>query len=443
MITLKHGNATDLMFSMLQTREAAGLLPGGATGPSMFFDRLMDAESDQPDKDKLEALANSMNEASDDAEGAADIPAGVTFLGQFIDHDLTLDMLSALGEASEGELPNFRTPRLDLDSVYRDGPGLFPFAYDRNFHFVVGTDGNSGDLPRNSAGIALIGDPRNDENMFVSQLHGLFLRFHNYLLDQETGGGEASEEQFERVCATVRALYQSIVVTEYLPAIVADSVLTPMVEAFWKGALPGPVDWANAPDMPFEFSAAAFRFGHSQVRSSYRVNGSKTAGLFDVGGFKPVDSDANVAWNLFFDFGDGRYQKARTIDSNVAKALFMLPPRIAGNDGPSLPFRNLVRGQHTFGLPYGEDVAAAWGMPSKTHDKVEKAGLVKSPLWFYVLAEAEDHGGKLGPVGGTIVAGTILNLLLRDSESIAHTGGPDSAGRMNALAGASTTGKPA
>lgn len=438
MTSIRHGSVAEAMFGVMQARDAAGLTPGSPQ-PDTVFDRMLPPENDQPDEDKLRILADSMNEGTNASGGDAEIPAGVTFLGQFIDHDLTLDLVSKLGVEADAGLPNFRTPRLDLDSVYRDSPEHFPYAYDRNFHFIVGTADNPGDLPRNSAGVALIGDPRNDENMFVSQLHGLFLRFHNFLLDQETGGGTASEEHFLRVRSAMRALYQSIIVSEYLPAIVTDSVLQPMVDGFWKGVLPGPVDWTKMPDMPFEFAAAAFRFGHSQVRSSYRVNGSKGAGLFDIGGFNPVDPDSNVAWNLFFDFGDGAFQKAREIDSNVAQALFDMPDRVAGKDGPSLPFRNLVRGQHTFKLPYGEDVAAKWNLPSKTHDKVKAAGLTKSPLWFYVLAEAEDFDGKLGPVGGTIVAGTILNLLLRDSGSIAHTGGPVTPGQMNQVARASVT----
>lgn len=423
MTKLKHGSFAELMESMMVSAGAEGLRLGGAGGaePDKFFGRLFDPEPNQPDVEKLKALADRMNEASDDDAGAAVIPAGITFLGQFIDHDLTLDMMSKLGELQEGETPNFRTPRFDLDSVYRNGPGDFPFAYDRNYHLIVGTRENPKDLPRNSAGVALIGDPRNDENMFISQLHGLFLRLHNRILDQETGGGDATEAQFETAQDKVRAIYQSIVVGDYLPSIVQEGVLDPMVDGFWKGALPGPVDWTSAPDMPFEFSAAAFRFGHSQVRGRYWLNAKNTAELFDLGGFGPHPVGSNVEWNLFFDFGDGRLQYARQIDTNVANVLFRMPPRVAGDEGPSLPFRNLERGQRTFGLPYGEDVVAAWGLPAiDRHPKVEAAGLEKTPLWFYILAEAESHGGKLGPVGGTIVAGTILNLLLRDQGSIAY-----------------------
>jgi len=198
MTSIRHGNVAEAMFGVMQARDAAGLAPGGAQ-PDTTFGRMPQPEKDQPDEDKLRILADSMNEGTNASGGDANIPAGVTFLGQFIDHDLTLDLMSRLGADAGDGLPNFRTPRLDLDSVYREGPEQFPYAYDRNFHFVVGTADNPSDLPRNSAGVALIGDPRNDENMFVSQLHGLFLRFHNFLLDQETGGGPASEEQFIRV----------------------------------------------------------------------------------------------------------------------------------------------------------------------------------------------------------------------------------------------------
>lgn len=174
--------------------------------------------------------------------------------------------------------------------------------------------------------------------------------------------------------------------------------------------------------MPFEFAAAAFRFGHSQVRPGYRANATQRLGLFGRGGFQAVPEDFNITWNFFFDLSDGNSQVTRKIDTLVSRPLFQMPPRVADPNGPSLPFRNLVRGQLTFLLPFGEDIAAAWGFEPITHDKVVDAGLSKTPLWFYVLAEAEVNNGKLGPVGGTIVAGTILNLLLRDGDSIAHNG---------------------
>ena len=52
------------------------------------------------------------------------IPAGFTYLGQFIDHDLTFDKTAVmLGEhVSPAELLQARSPSLDLDSLYGAGP---------------------------------------------------------------------------------------------------------------------------------------------------------------------------------------------------------------------------------------------------------------------------------------------------------------------------------
>lgn len=433
-MSMSHGSFISSINEILKPRaqaaaasaDAASARSSTTKAPDEFFGRLFDEEAKQPEKSELQTLADSMEEASDDASGNSTIAVGMTFLGQFIDHDLTLDTMTKLGTRPKDDerVPNFRTPRLELDSVYRGGPGIQRHLYDRNYHLVAGTNANAGDLPRNNAGVALIGDHRNDENMFISQLHGLFLRLHNRVLDDMTGGPgkEATKEQFQEAQKQVRHVYQSIVVEDYLPAIVDKSVLDPLIAGFWNGTLPTtPQDWTGAPDMPFEFSAAAFRFGHSQVRSGYRINATKQAGLFDIGGFQAVKADSNVDWNLFFDFGDGQVQFARQIDTSIAKPLFKMPRRVNDDEGESLPFRNLERGQHTFRLPFGEDIADKWGIaPIDRHDKVKDAKLDRTPLWFYVLAEAEQNNGLLGSVGGNLVAGTILNLLLRDTGSIAH-----------------------
>jgi len=125
-------------------------------------------------------------------------------------------------------------------------------------------------------------------------------------------------------------------------------------------------------------------------------------------------------------------QKARKIDTKISKSLLQLPMEVAGNDEhgnpmpKSLPERNMVRGQLTFNLPYGEKLAKDWSFePIPKHQLVKDVGLDGTPLWFYVLAEAEQLNGKLGPVGGTIVAGVLLNLLLRDQLSIAGKQRPE------------------
>src|SRR5688572_11359682 len=56
--------------------------------------------------------------------GQSQIPAGFTYLGQFVDHDLTFDKTSVmLGQnVSPAQLLQGRSPSLDLDSLYGAGP---------------------------------------------------------------------------------------------------------------------------------------------------------------------------------------------------------------------------------------------------------------------------------------------------------------------------------
>ena len=97
------------------------------------------------------------------------------------------------------------------------------------------------------------------------------------------------------------------------------------------------------------------------------------------------------------------------------------------------------------GLPSGQDVARAMGFAPLSDEKlmVGKAteanqqtnkSIValpkfgpefegKAPLWYYILAEAQQQFKKddtpihLGPVGGRIVAETFVGLMLGDSHS--------------------------
>ena len=67
--------------------------------------------------------------------------AGMTFVGQFIDHDLTLDATSPLGEPTDPERTvNQRSPAFDLDSVYGSGPFGDPVLYEADkMRLRVGT----------------------------------------------------------------------------------------------------------------------------------------------------------------------------------------------------------------------------------------------------------------------------------------------------------------
>jgi hypothetical protein len=136
------------------------------------------------------------------------IPAGFAIFGQFVAHDITADRSLLAHYAVAGELQNFRSPRLDLDCLYGDGPVGNPFLYDANDadKLLLGTNaaGEPDDLPRNHQGVALLGDSRNDVHLLISQLHLAFLRLHNRVVDWLRERGTADDNVFEEARRLVR-----------------------------------------------------------------------------------------------------------------------------------------------------------------------------------------------------------------------------------------------
>ncbi len=395
------------------------------------------------DEQQLKAAADSMIEpppaegvggwggpgAAPDGLDNEAIPAGYTYFGQFIDHDITFDPASSLQAKNDPDaLTDFRTPRFDLDSLYGSGPNDEPFQYDGasgNTKFLIeqNTAGEA-DLPRNSQDIALIGDPRNDENVIVSQLQLVFLKLHNKLVDQLAGDGVAAERLFEEARRLVRWHYQWVVVDDYLRRLVGDEVVD---ERFSLGA-DGPkfnlqlYRPKREAYMPVEFSAAAFRFGHSQIRPAYNLNAEvldrpiflpgDVGPTEDLRGFRRLEAGWTLDWRLFLEIDGSTPQPSRKIDAKLAGALFRLP----GSDERSLALRNLLRGE-ALALPRGQDVANHLGISVLEAAELE-TDLDPTPLWFYILKESELGGGtRLGPVGGVIVAEVLLGLLQHDPNS--------------------------
>ena len=104
-------------------------------------------------------------------QGRHGSPSGITYFGQFVDHDLTLDTsASPTGEVDPTTLTSGRTFRFDLDSVYCGGPFVTPQIYAADHvHFLVGPNANGvRDLPRNADGSAILCEHRNDENEILS-----------------------------------------------------------------------------------------------------------------------------------------------------------------------------------------------------------------------------------------------------------------------------------
>ena len=456
------------------------------------------------------------------------MPAGYTYFGQFVDHDLTFDSTSSLNPADRppqgSHVPsNLRTPRFDLDNVYGDGPDAQPFMYAADGATLL--TGNN-DLLRAPNGRAIIGDKRNDENSIVCQIQLGMIRYHNKIVaalkTEDPAKWNTPNNLFVSAQNEVRWTYQLILVQDFLPRIIQKDVLTDL-----QGHTPH--ERRNAyilytsdkrANVPREFVGAAYRYGHSGVRTGYRLNQGTALDIFP-GTKPPVPSESLLGfdplpvshiidtWTRFFpatppgaDIGlTGRVtgngspippllQYAYKIDSTLVDPLAALPAdvpeptaaaeaaaAIAPNPLPfaplaSLALLNLLRG-NAYGLASGQDVAHALHVAGKPVATLTKEQMVvrvatddvpidqpastaqafkwtpvpaslsqQTPLWFYVLAEAQApvfkaipgdvHGvfdetlllngpgalTQLGWVGGRVVAEVFYGLLDEDADSV-------------------------
>ncbi|HYR08940.1 MAG TPA: heme peroxidase family protein [Longimicrobium sp.] len=427
----------------------------------------------------LTQLGNMMADPGRDVGNDSTVPAGYTYFGQFVDHDITLDVTSTIDVATDANtIPNMRRPALDLDSVYGRGPALDPYLYSfptaagvpaTAVKFQLGRNRNFGpggpltaaaatatptdfDVPRvlngtdtavNAAAstfTAIIGDPRNDENVIVSQFHHAMLKFHNRVVDLLLLAGFPGDV-FAEAKRIVTRHYQWAVVHDFLPRVCGAAAVNNAI-----ATVVAPV--GSAFRMPVEFAVAAYRFGHSMIRNGYVLNSSlpPTAstlkGIFDFirVPLLPLFSNWATDFNMFFNTAHpvaGKFNNARRIDSVLAPGLEAIP----GGAGimAILAARNLRRGL-AFGLPSGQAAAAALGLPVLTPAQLtsglpaneiallnSNGGVLlqKTPLWYYVLREARvlQAGNRLGPLGGRIVAETFVRLLKRDPDSFMNVPG--------------------
>jgi hypothetical protein len=426
---------------------------------------------------QLNQLGGLMGDPGRDSGADSLIPAGYTYFGQFVDHDITLDVTSTIDAPQDANtIPNMRTPALDLDSLYGHGPALEPFLYrfpgpgdpptavkmqlGRNRNFGTGgppdalnnsaTPANF-DVPRvlngtdttvtpaESTFTALIGDPRNDENVIVSQLHHAMLKFHNRVVDLLITAA-FPDDIFTEAKKIVTRHYQWCVVHDFLPRICGAAAVNQAILSV-SPTIGSPFR------MPAEFAMAAYRFGHSMIRNGYVLNtslppaASSLKGVFDFirVPLLPLFSNWAVDFNMFFNTAHpgASFNNARKIDSVLANGLELIP----GGSGimAILASRNLRRGL-AMGLPSGQGAATAFGITPMTAAQLtaglpaaevtllsDNGGilLAKTPLWYYVLREAMvlKNGDELGPVGGRIVAETFVRMLRRDGDSFMHVPG--------------------
>ena len=373
---------------------------------------------------------------------AQTVPVGFVFFGQFVDHDITLDVTTSLDTVNAAhETRNARTPTLDLDCIYGMGPEAQPYLYHslgdfRGVKLITGADVNTGphaagDLAR-VGDMALIGDFRNDENRLVSQIQLAMIRFHNRMCD-DLAPHHSGKELYEEARRLTMWHYQWCVVHDFLNHICGEGVVSRVLSEGRKHYR------ADIPFIPVEFSVAAYRFGHAMV--PMKVQTQKNGSAFELfgtvlgKGFSPVtDARAIADMHELFETFEGRsVQRAGRMDATMASDLLSLPARI-DPDGQSLATRNMIRGQ-SFLLPSGESVARDLGRPDAEIEQISDAARAAepglnggTPLWYYILKEAELIGREnldgtrlpgegLGPVGATIVAETVIGLIELDSRS--------------------------
>jgi hypothetical protein len=396
--------------------------------------------------------------------------AGMTFFGQFLDHDMTLALRAPITEPTDPRrTTNFRSAELDLDSLYGEGPDKSPELYDTSsgdIKFKVEEIPGSAavsrggkvrfDLPRDANNNAIMGDSRNDENIIVSQFHLAMLMFHNAVTDQvrkdPTFANRSPKEVFAEAQRQVRWHYQWIIVNEFLPLTIGQGRVNEIMRQ-------GPRFYnlsdrsrdkefrsrQQDPLIPVEFAVAAYRFGHSQVRPSYRMNFGASPGneffafIFDDS-IDPNNPDPNdmrggkraarrfVDWQTFFKLDSVNFRPNKRIDSKISTPLFLLPGQKGPapglpTDGPqSLASRNLMR-HVNFGIPSGQAIARVMGARVLTPEQLQELAEFKmesnTPLWLYILKEAEvlEQGMRLGPVGGGIVGEVFIGLLKADKDS--------------------------
>lgn len=428
--------------------------------------------------DALTALSEALIENTDTGDRNSNIPPVYTYWGQFIDHDITAtnseldaDIFDAKFDPQAPDLitqkiSNLRRAILDLDSVYGDGPtGEAAHFYDGP-RLKLGANSDIGntpqpelgldrDLPRDENKKAIIGDSRNDENTIIAQFHTAFLKFHNAVINRLGSSGTLPDNAFEHAREITCCTYQWLVVNDYLKTVTLPGTVDKMLYCGHKYYDPP----ADNVFMPLEFSVAAFRFGHSMVRTNYDFNLNFDDATFDNlfiftggGGFRGLDTLPTnwiIEWQRFVDKGSsdpGRF--ARKIDTRLAKFLAELVNDERGMKEElrmmgmtitdlqrkivvQLARRNLLRG-YLMSIPTGQAVADRMRVPKLTPEQIlhnNPAGVndalraggfdTKTPLWYYVLKEAEiqTNGQMLGEVGSRIIASTIIGLLRKDPMS--------------------------
>jgi hypothetical protein len=443
-------------------------VPHGAP-PQHFFNRcfpnlppFLPADAD------LSLLANTMLDPNARAPTqGSKVSAGMTYFGQFIDHDLTFDEASQLGVTADlATLKNTRTSFFDLDNVY----GVSNQYLNASGLFDIGRNSNGDeDLPRDVAGIAIIADPRNEENQIIGEFQLAFLKYHNRVFADVSLANPnfTLQQKIDTSKQIVTNHYQWLVVNDFLASITGRF----FSRLFDANGVPiiSPEIQAMYPNMPIEFAGALYRMGHSMVRDAYYVN--KNFDVFpifsptlpaplitnpDLRGFQPLPANFTIDWSMFFPmpFSKG-FQVAERFDVFMNETLFNLPLIVANT--ASLAERNLLRGK-TFNLPTGQDLARAFGIPEEEILTRTKGNMIiqtqdfpvitandlnhletifgdTTPLFYYGLKDnhVNGNGEHLGSLSSKVIGETILCLMKNNPNSYFNNGFRPVAGQFGCV----------
>lgn len=421
-------------------------------------------QAGKPRRDKNgHLIVTATAEDEQDDEENFGLASGYTYLGQFIDHDLTLNPINHFGPSvATATMPNLRSAAFDLDNIYGRGPADQPYMYAADGRSLLngrrltraGVQTNAFDHPR-IQGRAVLGDKRNDENVLVSQMHRAFVAFHNKVV------ADHPKASFEEIRQIVTLHYQWMILTDFLPKLVGTPTMSALLPDFGSG---GKITRSTpkltitgqlTPGLlPLEFTDAAYRLGHSLIRPVYRLStemrGTEhdrqmnpalsgrrqifaASGAAGLNGFRAYPPEWAIDWNLYFEIdrkldlaslkqGAARVQAAYKIDTSLVNPLAFLPefsvPLGAGTysrdkDGnpvaltgniSNLAQRNLLRGlQH--GLPSGQDVARAMGFdPIATRDLMVGKATVEGLSENKSIAEYGDSFAQAAPLWFYILA---------------------------------------
>jgi hypothetical protein len=418
-----------------------------------------------------------------------DIPAVFTFVGQFVDHDLTFNPMNL--DMAEGDtVMDAASPIIDLDNVY--GPRTFPTTvhpslFDDEGRFCLrpfpcphAFDGTAYDVCRDETDAAFIFDPRNDENQLVLQVHLLIMRLHNAIIDNtpllnqlldRAGNPEGVQARIEVVRREVVATWQSVLLNDYLPKIVDPVVLRWVIEQVHlplHGALkhkprtytdPVSGNTVTAVKMPHEF-AIAFRMGHSMLRPAYELYADAIVVLFkdaqisskivvydekgrphdvsgadDLRGGRSLTCEHALDWDVFYPKEPDPEHSSMLIDHRITARVFNLPTSAIPDQFPfisNLAHRNLLRSTE-IGITSGEELAQFYCIDPLTPEQVLEGhdteavrclftadgGEFKTPLWYYILKEAElmsAGGHRLGSLGSRLMAEVIVGAIFYANE---------------------------